>query len=188
MTGRDSIENLMSCLEILARPGMTVIFAFPYPVESSSYSRDHRITVESAIHATAVGRKVVERYDWDAQKEVARRIIAPAVCALEDKGVQVEIHVCANSLIKIIENYSVDKDIHWIMSELPRPGLIGYWSAKRLVPSGWSSHLLAVRADRSFSRRKRQRDTLPVRHGYLLYPFLSSQRVPVSVSAKKGKQ
>ena len=101
----------------------------------------------------------------------SRRIIAPAVGPLENKGLRVEIHVCASSLAKIIENYSVDKDIQWIVSELPRPGLIGYWSAKRLVPSGWSSHLLAVRADRSFSRRKPQRDTLPVRHRYLLHPF-----------------
>jgi hypothetical protein len=125
MTGHASIEKLMPCLELLARPGMTVIFAFPYPVESSSYSRDHRITVESAIHATAVGRKVVERYNWDAQREVARRIIAPAVGPLENKGLRVEIHVCASSLAKIIENYSVDKDVQWIVSELPRPGLIG---------------------------------------------------------------
>src|SRR5262245_61638868 len=94
----------------------------------------------------AVGRKVVERYDWDAQKEVAGRIVAPAVGPLENKGLQVEIHVYASSLAKIIENYSVDKDIHWIVSELPRPRFIGYWPAKRLVPSGWSSHLLAVRA------------------------------------------
>src|SRR5262249_34246445 len=187
MTGHNPIEKLMPCLELLAIPGMTVIFALPYPVESLSYSRDHRITVESANHATAVGRKV-ERYNWDAQKEVARRIIAPAVGPLKNKGLQVEIHVCASSLAKIIENYSGDKDIQWIVSELPRSGLIGYWSAKRLVPSGGSSHLLAVRADRSFSRRKRQRDTLPVRHRYLLHSFLSNQRVPVSVREKKGKQ
>src|SRR5262245_45719455 len=186
MTGHDSIEKLMPCLEILAKPRMTVIFAFPYPVESASYSLDHRITVESAIHATAVGRKVVERYNWNAQKEVARRIIAPVIGALEDKGVQVEIHVCASSLAKIIKNYSVDKDIHWIVSELPRPGLISSWSAKRLVPPGWSGHLLAVRADRSFSGKKRQHDTLPARHRSLLHPFFSSPSVPVSASERKG--
>ena len=39
MTGHDPIEKLMSCLEILARPAMTVIFLFPYPVDSSSYFR-----------------------------------------------------------------------------------------------------------------------------------------------------
>ena len=154
MTGHDSIEKLMPCLEVWARPGMTVIFAFPYPVEASSYSRDHRITVESAIHATALGRKVVERYNWDAQKEVARRIIAPVVGALEDRRVQVEIHMCASSLAEIIKNYSVDEEVHWIVSELPRPGLIGSWSAKRLVPPGWSGHLLAVRSDRSCSGKK----------------------------------
>ena len=156
MTGHDPIEKLMSCLEILARPAMTVIFLFPYPVDSSSYFRDHRITVESTIHATAVGRKVVQRYNWDAQKELAQRIIAPAVGALQNKGVEVEIHLCAGSLTKVIKNYSVDKDIHWIMTQLPRPGLIGYLSAKSLVPLGWSSHLLSVRADLSFSEKQRQ--------------------------------
>src|SRR5262249_50071743 len=134
MTGHDPIEKLMPCLELLARPGMTVIFAFPYPVESSSYSRDHRITVESAIHATAVGRKSAGAIQLGRTERGSRRIIAPAVGPLENKGLRVEIHVCASSLAKIIDNYSVDKDIQWIVSELPRPGLIGYWSAKRLVP------------------------------------------------------
>jgi len=133
-----------------------------------------------------MGRKVVERYDWDAQKEVARRIIAPAIGALEDKGVQVEIHVCGSSLAKIIESYRGDKDIHWIVSELPRPGFIGYWSAKRLVPPGWSSHLLVVRSHRSFSGKKRQHETLPAHHRYLLHPFVSSQRVPVNASEREG--
>jgi hypothetical protein len=143
MTGHDPIEKLMPCLEILARPGMTVIFLFPYPVDSWSYFRDHRITVESAIHATAVGRKVEQRYNWDAQKELAQRIIAPAVSALQHKGAQVEIHLCAGSLAKAIKNYSVDKDVHCIMTQVPRPA-VRYLSAKSLVPSGWSA-LLSVR-------------------------------------------
>ena len=98
----------------------------------------------------------MQRYNWDAQKELAQRIIAPAVGALRNKGVEVEIHLCAGSLTKVIKNYSVDKDIHWIMTQLPRPGLIGYLSAKSLVPVGWSSHLLSVRADLSFSEKQRQ--------------------------------
>src|SRR5215475_2267005 len=135
MTGHDPIEKLMPCLEMLAKPGMTVIFVFRYPIDSWSYFRDHRITVESAIHATAVGRKVVQRYNWEAQQESAQRIIAPAVDVLQNKGVEVEIHLCAGSLAKVIRNYSVDKEIHWIISQFPRPGLVGYLSAKRLVPS-----------------------------------------------------
>ena len=63
MTGHDPIQKLIPCLETVVRPGMTVIFLFQYPVDSSSYFRDHRITVESARHATAVGRNIVHRYD-----------------------------------------------------------------------------------------------------------------------------
>jgi hypothetical protein len=185
MTGHDPLEKLMPCLEMLAKPRMTVIFVFPYPIDSRSYFQDHRITVESAIHATAIGRKVVARYNWDAQKELAQRIIAPAVDVLQNKGVEVEIHLCAGSLAKVIRNYSVDKDIHWIISQFPRPGLAGYLSAKSLVPSGWSSHLLSVRADRDPSGRQRQ-ETLPARHRYPVSVWCSGQRVPVSASERKG--
>ena len=72
----DPVENLMPCLESLVKPGMVVIFLFQYPVDSRSYFRDHRITVESARHATAVGRNIVHRYDWEAQKGLAQQIIA----------------------------------------------------------------------------------------------------------------
>ena len=154
MTKDDSVRKLMPCLERLARPGRAVIFLFQYPVDSRSYFRDHRITVESARHATAVGRNVVHRYDWEAQKELAQQIIAPAVGALHNKGVQVEIHLYSGRLSKAIKNYSVDRDIHWILTQFPRPGLIGYLSTKTLVPLGWSSHLLSVRADPSFSEEQ----------------------------------
>ena len=110
MTEHASVQKLMPCLETLARPGRAVIFLFQYPVDSRSYFRDHRITVESARHATAVARNIVHRYDWEAQKELAQEIIAPAVGALHNKGVQVEIHLYSGRLAKAIKNYSADKD------------------------------------------------------------------------------
>ena len=167
MTKHDPVRKLMPCLETLASPGRAVIFLFQYPVDSRSYFRDHRITVESARHATAVGRNVVHRYDWEAQKELAQQIIAPAVGALHNKGVQVEIHLYSGRLSKAIKNYSVDRDIHWILTQFPRPGLIGYLSTKTLVPLGWSSHLLSVRADPSFSEEQRQQGHTIERTGTL---------------------
>lgn len=144
MTGHDPVEKLMPCLEILARPGMTVIFLFQYPVDSRSYFRDHRITVESARHATAEGRKIFHRYNWEAQKELAHRIIAPAVGALQNKGVQVETHLYSGTVARVIRNYTIDEDVPWVISQLPRPGLMDYLLAKITVPLGWSSHLLSV--------------------------------------------
>ena len=152
----DPVENLMPCLESLVKPGMVVIFLFQYPVDSRSYFRDHRITVESARHATAVGRNIVHRYDWEAQKGLAQQIISPAAGALHNRGVHVEIHLYAGRLAKAIKNYSVDKDIHWIVTQFLRPGLIGYLSAKTLVPPGWSRHLLAVRGDPRLSEERGQ--------------------------------
>jgi hypothetical protein len=167
MTPHNSVQKLMPCLEALVRPGGVVIFLFKYPVDSGSYFRDHRITVESARHATAVGRNVVHRYDWEAQKELAQQIMAPAIGALQNKGVQVEIHLYSGRLAKAIKNYSVDRDIHWILTQFPRPGLFGYLSIKTLVPLGWSNHWLSVRADPSFSEEQRQQGHTIERTGTL---------------------
>jgi len=94
-------------------------------------------------------------------------VIAPAVGALHNKGAQVEIHLYSGRLAKAIKSYSVDRDIHWILTQFPRPGLIGYLSTKTLVPLGWSSHLLSVRADPSFSEQQRQQGHTIERTGTL---------------------
>ena len=157
MAGHEAVEELMPCLETLVRPGITMIFLLPYPVESQSYLLDHWVTTESVRDAMAVGRKIQRRYDWEAQKELAWQIVAPAVAALEARGVEVEVHLYSGSRAKVIKNYTVDKDIHWIINQFSRPGFIGYLSAKTMVPSGWSSHLLCVRTAQGFPRSNASR-------------------------------
>lgn len=155
--GHDPIENLIPCLDMLVRSGMTVIFLFKYPVDSRSYFRDHRITVESARHATSMGRTVTQRYTWEAQKERAQQMIAPIIEALEARGVRVEVHLCSGRWAKVISNYSLDREICWIVTQFPRAGLMRYLSAKTLVPLGWPGYLLSVRCGPDFSRKEHQR-------------------------------
>jgi hypothetical protein len=93
--------------------------------------------------------------------------MAPAIGALQNKGVQVEIHLYSGRLAKAIKNYSVDRDIHWILTQFPRPGLFDYLSIKTLVPLGWSNHWLSVRADPSFSEEQRQQGHTIERTGTL---------------------
>lgn len=157
MTGHDPIEKLMPCLETLVRPGMTVIFLFQYPVDSGSYFRDHRITVESARHATAIGRNIVHRYDWETQKELAWRVIDPAAGGLLNRGVQVEIQLYSGRLAKAIKDCSADKDIRWMVTQFQRPSLIGFLSAKTMADLGWSTYMLSVREEPSSSKKLRQR-------------------------------
>jgi hypothetical protein len=157
MTGYDPVEKLMPCLELLVKPDSAVIFLFQYPVDSLSYFRDHRITVESTRHATEMGRNIAYRYDWEKQKELARQIIVPAIDALEADGVHVEVQLYTGSLAKAIKSYIVDREIHWVMTPFPpRSGLMGYLSAKKAAPLGWSTHLLSVRSEPIFSEKKRQ--------------------------------
>ena len=175
----------MPCLEMLAKPGMTVIFVFPYPIDSWSYFRDHRITVESAIHATAVGRKVVQRYNWDAQKELAQRIIAPAVDVLQNKGVEVEIHLCASSMAKVIKDYALIRTFIGSSANSRAPAWWAICQPRAWCPQAGPVICCPCEPDRDFSGKQRQ-ETLPARHRYPASVWCSGQRVPVSASERKG--
>ena len=150
MTRHNPIEDLMQCLETLARPGMTVIFLFPYPVEWLSYLCDHWVTTESARAAMATGRNLLGRYSREAQTKLAWKRVAPAAAALKKKQVQVEMRLYSRSLRKVVRDYSADEDIHWIVTEVPRGGWVSYLWAKSMLPFGWTGHLLSGRVESNF--------------------------------------
>ena len=102
----------------------------------------------------------MHRYDWEAQKELAQQIIAPAAGALHNQGVHVEVHLYAGRLAKAIKNYSVDKDIHWIVTQFLRPGLIGYLSAKTLALQAGLGICFRVRVDPRLTEDSGSKDIL----------------------------
>jgi hypothetical protein len=150
MTRHNPINDVMHCLELLARPGMTVMFLFPYPVEGLSYFCDHWVTTESARAAMATGRSLLDRYSREAQTRFAWELVAPAAAALQRKQVQVEIHLDSRSLRKVVRDYGTDENIHWIVTEIPRGGWVSFLLAKTMLPLGWTGHLLSERVESSF--------------------------------------
>jgi hypothetical protein len=95
---RDRIEEILPYITKLARPVMRVLFLVPYPVDSGSYLRDHWITTESKSQAKAAGTKLIRRYAWDVQREIAERKLAAAEEALRRLQIEVDVELYTGGL------------------------------------------------------------------------------------------
>ena len=141
----DRVEEMIPCLEQLARPGMRVVFLVPYPVQLWRYVRDHWITTESVRAAVLAGRQTMEHYSWELQRARAERKVAPARDALRKKDIQVVVELYTGSLRKALRDYGSDNTIGLMMTTAAVGGWIGSWLTKAVVPLGGSGSLLSVR-------------------------------------------
>jgi hypothetical protein len=112
---QDEVDDLISYLENLTRPGMTVILLVRYPLESWPYLRDHWVTTESVQAARERGREIIERHSWQTQRELAERKFAAVREALAKKGVEVEVSFYTSGLKAALLEYSADPEVFWIV-------------------------------------------------------------------------
>ena len=165
LTRKDSVKDIMPCLELLTKPGMAVIFLFPYPAEWLPYVCDYWVTTESVGAAVAAGKTLAQRYSCEMQTELAREITAQAAADLTKRRVQVEVHFYGDSLRRVLRDYGADKDVVWMIRDVPRRGWLRHLLIKSLLPSGWSGQLLSGRVDPRSARSELTAGTLYRRVG-----------------------
>jgi len=112
---RDRVEQILPCVEKLARPGMKVIFLIPYPQELWLWARDYRVVTESPWEAILAGKKILEGYSWELQKRLTEQRFSPALKALRKKGIDVEIDLDTSSLRRVVYDSAVNRDVHLIV-------------------------------------------------------------------------
>jgi hypothetical protein len=112
---RDDVEEVISCSEFLAKPGMTVVVLLRYPLERWPYLRDHWIASESVRVAVEQGRRNLSRYSLASERELAERKFARVRQALGKLGVEVKIGFYTGSLKAKLEEYSADPQVSWIV-------------------------------------------------------------------------
>jgi hypothetical protein len=109
------VEEVISCCELLARPGMTVILLLRSPLEPWAYIRDHWITAESVRAVVAQGKRNLARYSLPSEQELAEGKFAPVREALGKRGVAVQIDLFTGSLQQKLQEYSADARVSWIV-------------------------------------------------------------------------
>ena len=114
----DRSEEMIPYIEKVARPGMKVVFLVRYPVDGFILAKEE-YGMRAALKAKGIGNY----YSWQENLGKARKRIASAFEALRAKGIEADIDVYAGSLKKAVRTYTLNGDVHLIMT---RAG-IGEW-------------------------------------------------------------
>ena len=117
----DRSEEMIPYIEKVARPGMKVVFLVRYPVDGFILAKEE-YGMRAALKAKGIGNY----YSWQENLGKARKRIASAFEALRAKGIEADIDVYAGSLKKAVRTYTLNGDVHLIMT---RAG-IGDWIAR----------------------------------------------------------
>jgi len=117
----DRGEEMIPYIEKVVRPGMKVIFLVRYLMDGIG-SRKEEYGMRAALEA----KNLVNYYSWEGNLEKAKQQVARACEALQAKGIETAVDVYAGRLKKAVRTYTLDGDVHLIMT---RAG-IGDWIAR----------------------------------------------------------
>lgn len=107
----DRVGDLLPYVEEVVRPGMKVLFMAPYPVEGFRCSHE-----ESGWKAIAEGIRLADYYKWDTNRRKVNELWAPAMEALNAKGIEAVIELYAGSMRRAVREYAARGDIHLIVT------------------------------------------------------------------------
>lgn len=107
----DRTEEMIPCVEKVARPGMKVVFLVPYPVDGFCWPKKE-LGMRGAFEAT----KVASYYSWEANLERAKKKIAPAADAFHAKGIEVAVEVYTGRLNRAVRAHAAGGNVHLIMT------------------------------------------------------------------------
>lgn len=119
----DRTEEIIPCVEKVARPGMTVVFLVSYPVDGFRWPEK-----EFGMRAASEAVKLASYYSWEENLERAKRKVSRATEAFRPKGVEVAVDVYCGSLKKAVRYHTLNGDVHLIMTSAG----IGEWIARFL--------------------------------------------------------
>src|SRR5262245_58274356 len=114
----DRSEDMIPYIENVARPGMKVVFFVRYLVDGVRFHKE-----EYGMRAALEAKNLVNYYSWEGNLEKAKQQVAPACEALQARGIETAVDVYAGSLKKAVRTYTLNGDVHLIMT---RAG-IGDW-------------------------------------------------------------
>jgi hypothetical protein len=117
----DQSEEMIPYIEKVVRPGMKVVFLMRYPVDGIGLRKE-----EYGMRAALEAKNLVNYYSWEGNLEKAKQQVALACEALQARGIETAVDVYAGSLKKAVRTYTLNGDVHLIMT---RAG-IGDWIAR----------------------------------------------------------
>jgi hypothetical protein len=115
LSSHDRVEDIIPQIEQVAKPGTKVTLLMRYPVDPWAWLRDHWINSESSREAMLAGRRVLETYSYDAQRQLADQMLLLARNTLPRMGVELAVDVYTGPFRTVVENYSRTGDVTLVM-------------------------------------------------------------------------
>jgi hypothetical protein len=111
LSSHDRIQEIIPQIEQVAEPGMKITLLMSYPVDRWAWLRDHWIDSESPKDAMSKGRKVLETYSYDGQRQLAEQTLVPMRNKLLEMGMEVTVDIYAGPLSTVLETYACKGDV-----------------------------------------------------------------------------
>jgi hypothetical protein len=121
MKSQDRIEDIIPCVERVARPGTKVTFLVRYPADG--FARPKEGLGRAA--ALAETHRLAKYYSWEENQNRAERKVSPARETLQRKGIEVAVDLYSGSLKKALKSHVPEGGDNLVMT---RAG-IGQWIA-----------------------------------------------------------
>jgi nucleotide-binding universal stress UspA family protein len=113
----DRVEEIVPCVEKVAKPGMKVVFLLRYPGEDFGRILDLCARMEGGMTGrSAAARELTNIYSWEGNVQRAQRKVSAAREVLKQKGVEVDVDVYTGSLRKAVRGYTVNGDVDLIVT------------------------------------------------------------------------
>ena len=107
----DRTEELISYIEKVARPGMTVVFLMRYPVGGIKWP-----TKEPDTETASDVKELLDYHSSEGNLQRAEQKVASRCAALRTKGVEVAVDVYAGSLKTAVRSHTLNGAVHLIMT------------------------------------------------------------------------
>ena len=117
----DQSEEMIPYIEKVVRPGTKVVFLVRYLMDGIGWRKE-----EYGMRAALEAKNLVKYYSWEGNLEKAKQQVALVCEALQAKCIETVVDVYAGSLKKAVRSYTLNGDVHLIMT---RAG-IGDWIAR----------------------------------------------------------
>ena len=149
----DRLEEIVSYIEKVARPGASVVFLVRHPVSGLKWLQAYCGIAQCDLEKNLAVRRMVESYSLKTRRQLAERRVFQTCGALHDMVLNIAVDVYTDSLRKALRSYAHRGDAPLVIM---RPGigqrivsfLQGAVSMHRMLANPFASSVMLFHAGR----------------------------------------
>ena len=149
----DRLEEIVSYIEKVAKPGASVVFLVRHPVRGMKWLQAYCGIAQCGLEKSLAVRRMIESYSLKMRRQLAERRVFQTCGALHDMALNIAVDVYTDSLKKVLRSYASRDDAPLVIMQ---PGigqrivsfLHGAISLRRLLARPFAPSVMLFHAGR----------------------------------------